>query len=79
MCNTLCVGYPINVWAGGRVVVVGFCTSVELTSCLRPCLWIMPYEPSVWLELLYLMKGRSGVALTQFSSSGSSIGLRCCS
>ena len=25
----------------------------------------------VWLELLELMKGRSGVALTQFSSSSS--------
>ena len=34
-------------WAGGQVVVVGFCTSVELTSCLCPCLWIMPYEPSL--------------------------------
>jgi hypothetical protein len=30
----------------------------------------------VWLELLQLMKGRSGVALTQFSSSSSSILLR---
>jgi hypothetical protein len=27
----------------------------------------------VWLELLQLMKGRSGVALTQFSSSSSNI------
>ena len=34
-------------WAGGQVVVVGFCTSVELTPCLCPCLWIMPYEPSL--------------------------------
>jgi hypothetical protein len=39
-------------WAGWRVVVMWFCTPVELASCLRPCLWIMPYEPSLALEAL---------------------------
>jgi hypothetical protein len=34
-------------WVGGRNVAVGFCPFVELASCLRPCLWIMPYEPSL--------------------------------
>jgi hypothetical protein len=33
---------------------------------------ILPYEPSS-VELLQLMKGRSGVALTQFSSSRYSV------
>jgi hypothetical protein len=34
-------------WAGWRVVVGGGGGGVELASCIRPCLWIMPYEPSL--------------------------------
>jgi hypothetical protein len=45
LCRRICESQWF--WAGGQVVVVGFCTSMELTSCLCPCLWIMPYEPSL--------------------------------